>query len=118
MHIDATYPPTKDEIIKAMKSYGVPVVITELDVDISDVATKDRLLKQAQIYRTIFEAALESDSCKGIFMFQIGDRYSWLETDLGKSNADPTPYDDNLNPKISAYVIRAVLFNDLLRFSQ
>jgi len=118
MHINATYPPTKDEIIKAMKSYGVPVVITELDVDISDFATKDRLLKQAQIYRTIFEAALESDSCKGIFMFQIGDRYSWLETDLGKSNADPTPYDDNLNPKISAYVIRAVLFNDLLRFSQ
>jgi GH35 family endo-1,4-beta-xylanase len=113
MHIDATYPPTKDEIIEAMKSYGVPVVITELDVDISGITNQDRLLIQAQIYHTIFEAALDSGVCRAIFMFQVGDKYSWLETDLKRSNADPTPYDDALNPKMAYYAIVQVLFDHL-----
>jgi GH35 family endo-1,4-beta-xylanase len=96
-----------------MKSYGVPVVITELDVDISGITNQDRLLIQAQIYHTIFEAALDSGVCRAIFMFQVGDKYSWLETDLKRSNADPTPYDDALNPKMAYYAIVQVLFDHL-----
>ncbi|MGC8959265.1 MAG: endo-1,4-beta-xylanase, partial [Chloroflexia bacterium] len=113
MHIDAKYPPSKDEIIQAMRSYGVPVFITELDVDISNLSSDYRLLTQAQIYHTIFSAALESGVCYGIFMFQMGDKYSWLETDLGKPNADPTPYTDNLDPKPAFYAMIAALLEHL-----
>jgi len=112
MHIDAKNPPSKETLIKTMISYGVPVYITELDVNLENIDPKNpnRLIIQADIYKEILEAAIESGVCDSITIFQILDKYSWLETDSGKINADPTPFNDSGNPKPAYYaILQAIL---------
>ena len=115
MRINAAKPPKKEDLVTTMRSYGVPVYITELDVDLSDVhgTNQERYLLQASIYKTIMEAALESGVCKSFIVFGIGDQYSWLETDLKKPNADATMYDDNLDPKPAFYAVSSALLEHL-----
>lgn len=111
MHIDAKHPPSKEEIIKTMKSYGVPVYITEFDVNLENIDLKEpnRLEIQANIYKQIVDACIETGVCNNITIFQIIDQYSWLETNLGKTNADPTPFDNLGNPKPAYYAIQQAL---------
>ncbi len=47
----------------------------------------------------MLEACLESGVCKGFIVWGLGDEDSWLETFQALPNADPTMYDDNLQPK-------------------
>ena len=117
MRIRAVNPPKKEDLIDAMKYYGVPIYITELDVDLTGVNANntERLILQAEIYKTIMEAALESGVCKSFIVFGIGDKYSWLEEELNKPNADATLYDDNFDPKPAFYAIKQALFLSLLK---
>ena len=88
-----------------MRRYGVPVHVNEFDVNMKDVpgTQEERFAKQAEIYRDMLQAALESGVCTNFMLFGFGDRYSWLELDKTQAafspNADPTPFDDNLKPK-------------------
>jgi len=118
MHIDGNQPPPKDELIATMNSYELPVYITELDVNMKDVkgTQEERLKKQADIYKNIIEACLESETCESIYFFDIGDSNSWYEepsaTWMASPNADSTLFDDGLNPKICYYsVLNALLEN-------
>lgn len=105
MHLDATKPYTKPDVIATMKSYGVPVYVTEMDVDLTNIGGKqeDRYAKQAQIYGDMLAACRESGVCKSFAVWGIGDKYSWLEN--GASNADPTLFDDKLNPKPAYFAL-------------
>lgn len=111
--------PDKQELIETMRSYGIPVYITELDVDLRNMGGTDeeRFNKQAEIYKTVVEAALESGMCRQITFWGIGDKYSWLEQPQfnGSKNADPTIFDDNLEPKPAYYAVRDVLAQHLTR---
>ncbi len=115
MHLNGAKPPSKQEVMQVMNSYGVPVFITEFDVSLKDVVgtQEQRFEKQAQIYKDMLEACLESQVCKSFTVFNIGDRYSWLETvptaPLYSPNANPTLFDDNLNPKPAYFALRDVL---------
>ncbi|MBS7657491.1 endo-1,4-beta-xylanase [Candidatus Bathyarchaeota archaeon] len=119
MHINGASPPTKEQIIQAIHSYGVPVIVTEMDVNIKDLKGPDRLKKQAQIYKNILDACLESENCRAFFVFQIGDQYSWLENGgyMGSPDSDATILDDNLNPKLSYYAILQALYQRLLQIN-
>jgi endo-1,4-beta-xylanase len=99
MHLDGREPPDKDEVVAEMRSYGLPVHVTEIDIDISKVAgNKDeRYAEQARIYGDMLSACIESEVCQSFSLWGIGDKYSWRE--YYSSSADPTPFDDNLNPK-------------------
>ncbi len=99
MHLDATKPYTKQDVIATMRSYAVPVYVTEIDVDLTDVpgTREERYAKQAQVYRDMLAACLESGVCKSFAVWGIGDKHSWLERK--SSNADPTLFDDDLRPK-------------------
>jgi endo-1,4-beta-xylanase len=114
MHIDGSQPPSKEAVITAMRSYGVAVYITEFDVDLTRVSglQSDREALQAAIYRDMLEACLESEVCKGFTVWGLGDKYSWLEAFQALPNADPTMFDDNLQPK-PAY---DAVYDTLLRF--
>jgi GH35 family endo-1,4-beta-xylanase len=107
MHINGANPPTKEQVINAIRSYGVPVIITEMDVNIKDLNELDRFAIQAKIYMDMVDACFEAGLCAGFFLFQIGDQYSWLENGgyMGSPNSDPTILDDNLNPKPAYYAI-------------
>ena len=114
MHLDASVPPAKEAVIAAMRSYGVPVYVTEFDVDLTHVggAQSDRESLQAAVYRDMLEACLESGVCLSFTVWGIGDKYSWLEEHQSLPNADPTMYDDQLEPKPAYFAV----YDALLRY--
>jgi GH35 family endo-1,4-beta-xylanase len=117
-HIDAKYPPSEDEIIQAIKSYGIPVVITELDVRVdnlpADVPKLERQKIQAQIYAQVIRAAIKSGNVKEISIGEAGDKYSWFVQYMNSPLAYATPFDDEFNPKISYYAMLKELLDQLL----
>ncbi len=109
MHLDAADVYDKQDVIATMKGYGVPVYVTEIDVDLTNVqgTPEQRYAKQAQVYRDMFTACLESGVCKSFAVWGIGDKNSWLER--GSANADPTLFDDALNPKPAYFALMDAL---------
>jgi len=107
----------KDDLIRTLKAYGVPVYVTELDMDISSLSgtQESRMLRQAEMYKSVIDAVLASGVCRSISFWGIGDEFSWPETSLGHENADPTLFDDNLKPKPAYYAVRSALFGHLER---
>ncbi|HEY9153185.1 MAG TPA: endo-1,4-beta-xylanase [Anaerolineales bacterium] len=119
MHLSGYTLPSKDDVVLAMKSYGLPVYLTEFDVNMGDVHgdAQTRMLKQAQIYEIVVDACIESGVCKYIVPFQIGDKFSVWENDPKfpgySKNAAPTIYDDNLKPKPAYYAVTQSLYEHL-----
>lgn len=112
MHLNGDNPPLKADVIATMRSYGVPVYVTEFDVNLGQVGgdQSQRFAVQAEIYRSMLQACLESGVCKGFTLWGIGDKYSWIETRQDAvPNADPTLFDDQLQPKPAYFAVRSVL---------
>jgi endo-1,4-beta-xylanase len=109
----AKTPPSKDELVATMQSYGVPVYITEIVVNLRNVGGPDeeRFQRQAEVYRLIIEAALESRLCKQLTFWGFGDKYSFAEQKefQGSPKADATLFDDNLEPKPAYFAVLDVL---------
>jgi len=102
-----------DDFIETMKSYELPVHITELDVDLRNIdkPQAERFDMQAKLYGNIIDAILKAGVCKHITFWGFGDKYSWLEqTEFnGSTNADPTLFDDDLKPKPAYFAVRDIL---------
>ncbi|MDX2273057.1 MAG: endo-1,4-beta-xylanase [Cyanobacteriota bacterium] len=103
MHLNGSEPPSQSDLVQTMRSYGIPVYITELDVDMRAVAgtQAERFEQQAQIYQTVLQAALEA-GVDTLSVWGLADPYSWLETPPSENTsplADPCFYDENLEPK-------------------
>jgi len=106
MHLFGDVPISKDELITTMKSYQLPIYITEFDINMKNVkgTQQERLLKQAEMYKTVIDACLESEVCVHIGFMDVGDINSWYVQD-GQTNSDPTLFDNNINPKIAYYYV-------------
>jgi endo-1,4-beta-xylanase len=119
MHLDGASPPKKADIIETMIKYGIPVYITELDVDMRNVSgsPEEKNLIQAKIYKEVAEACLESGVCNSFTTWEIGDKFSWLEYPSENSytspNANPTTYTDDLQPKASLFAIEQAIFEEM-----
>ena len=88
MHLDGSKPiPDKADVIATIRSYGLPVAITSVDVDLQDVggSTAERYALQAEFHRSMFQAAMESGVCKDFSFWGVGDQYSWLERALSRT---------------------------------
>jgi endo-1,4-beta-xylanase len=112
MHLDGDDPPDKQDMIATMQSYGIPVHITEMDVDIKNFtgSMEERYEKQAAIYRDVIEAFLESGVGESYSVFGMCDKYSWLN--YLSSNVDPTLFDNELNPKPAYFALHDALCKD------
>jgi GH35 family endo-1,4-beta-xylanase len=107
--------PVPEQVLKEMmQSYGVPIYVTEMTIDMTDVqgTTAQRFARQAEIKKQYILTAIESGVCKLIFDWGFQDSYNWLEKDRGRPAADPTMYDDALNRKPSYYAELAALMPD------
>lgn len=121
--------PTYQELLNTFNIYkqnGVPVYITEMDVNMQHISGTDaqlrevgidpaklpsgtdqqtkRMMIQAQIYRNAIRAAIDSQNVESITFFTIGDNYSWLNQVEGPES-DGTLFDDQLDPKQSYYAV-------------
>ncbi len=115
MHLNWNNRPSKKDVMSTMRSYGIDVYVTEFDVDLRDFPGSqwEKFSAQAEIYKDMLEACLESGVCKGFTMWGIGDKYSWLESSYDKNiispDADPTVFDDNFRPKPAYFNLLYVL---------
>lgn len=96
--------------IARLSALGVQVHITELDVSLplgsnGQVRTED-LKRQAEIYRAIVRACLDSAGCTAIQTWGFTDKYSWVGSHSRGARGQALPFDRAFEPK-AAY--RAVL---------
>jgi GH35 family endo-1,4-beta-xylanase len=79
-----------------------------------DLSPCTKNLKQAAIYKDIFEACIESGVCHKINFWGVGDKYSWYVYALNTPDAHPTILNDNISPKPAYYAVIQVLYERLL----
>ena len=109
MHLDAAQPPDKQDVIVTMQNYGIPVHVTEIDVNLTNVpgTQEARFALQGQIYGDMLTACLDSGVCASFSVWGFWDKYSWLER--YSAEADPTLFDDDLNPKPAYFTLLEIL---------
>ena len=125
--------PTYQELLNTFDAYeaiGVPVYITEMDVNMQHISGSDtellavgsdpaslpagtdaytkRMLIQAEIYRNAVRAAIDSQNVVSITFFAIGDNFSWLNQVEGP-DSDGTLFNDQLEPKPAYYAVLQAL---------
>jgi endo-1,4-beta-xylanase len=113
MHIDGAHPPIKDEVIANMKRFGelgLPVYVTEFDVNMHDVKAdaKDREQIQGAIYYEMMRACIESKVCRSFSFLGITDKETWYNF-MGFSDANPLMFDAHYSPKPAYYSLRSAL---------
>ena len=102
MHIGGANPPDPVDVRDTMRRYGLPVAVTSLDIDLSNVpgSTTQRYVAQARIAASTLRAARDSGVCRDFSVWGIGDGVadSWLRRP-GAPAPMATPFDGQLHPK-------------------
>lgn len=113
--IPAQSAPTHDMLVSGFQSYGIPVIVTELAVLLHSVdgAQAARYERQAEVYSTFMNAALDSGVCHDFLFEAVVDKLSiWETAQLLPSvyaDNDPTLFDDNFQPKPAYYSVALAL---------
>ena len=90
--------------ITRLAALGVQVHITELDVSVplnpeEELVNKDDLTHQAQIYRSVVRACLQTSGCTAIQTWGFTDKYSWIRSSSHGSRGMALPLDRTYRPK-------------------
>jgi endo-1,4-beta-xylanase len=90
--------------IARLAALGVQVHITELDVSVplnpeEELVNKDDLIGQAQIYRSVVRACLQTSGCSAIQTWGFTDKYSWIGSSSHGSRGMALPLDRAYRPK-------------------
>jgi endo-1,4-beta-xylanase len=112
-HLGLSYLPDWDALEKNFERFnqlGLDVQFTELDIKIHDGqgSWDERLIKQAQAYRNIFQTCLQAKKCSGMVMWGFTDRYTWATAATGQ-NAAPLIFDESYRPKPAYLSVQEVL---------
>lgn len=96
----------------AMKRFGelgVQIYITEFDVNLDAVqgTQEEKWEYQAQLYRDMLEACLESGVCQAFSIFGVSDADTWYRGFL--EDPEPLPFDDDYNPKPAYWALLELL---------
>jgi endo-1,4-beta-xylanase len=92
--------------IARLTALGLQVHITELDVSLPLDSTgrsgADDLSRQADVYRGIVRACLNTPGCTAIQTWGFTDKYSWIGSHSHGTRGQALPFDRAYQPK-SAY---------------
>lgn len=95
--------------IARLTAIGVQVHITELDVslpiDSEGHAKEEDLRSQANVYRGIVHACLQSPGCTAIQTWGFTDKYSWIGSHSHGSRGAALPLDRAYQPKPAYFAI-------------
>jgi len=100
-NLDADVPAVAANIAR-LAALGVQVHITELDVSVpvgSDAPQTDDLTRQADVYRGIARACLNSPGCTAIQTWGFTDKYSWIGSHSRGARGQALPFDRAYQPK-------------------
>lgn len=122
MHLLLKYssqiPPKKQDVLDTMHKFGelgVKIYITEFDVDVHKVTgnQQERWEYQANLYRDMLEACIESKACTSFATWGVSDSTSWITCEeegcVKVPDADPLMFDREFNPKPAYFAVRDVL---------
>jgi endo-1,4-beta-xylanase len=107
MHIRVEWHPDPQSVaenIRRFRELGLRVEITEMDVAIRLPVSEEELTKQAEIYKEIFKAYLDSDSPQAFIMWGFTDKHSWIPYAFPGYGA-ALVFDENYNPKPAYYAL-------------
>jgi endo-1,4-beta-xylanase len=88
--------------IARLTALGVQVHITELDVSLplnAGSAAPDDLIRQAEVYRGIVRACLNTAGCTAIQTWGFVDKYSWIGSHSRGARGQALPFDRAYAPK-------------------
>jgi endo-1,4-beta-xylanase len=111
-------PPKKQDVIDTMRRFGdlgVKIYITEFDVNVHNIpdSQADKWKYQADLYKEMMEACLESGVCTSFTTWGISDATSWITSNcngcVNIPDAAPLMFDKDYNPKPAYFAIRDVL---------
>jgi endo-1,4-beta-xylanase len=89
--------------IARLTALGLQVHITELDVSLpiesSGLAGKNDLARQAEAYRSVVHACLQSAGCTAIQTWGFTDKYSWIGSHSHGTRGAALPLDRSYVPK-------------------
>jgi endo-1,4-beta-xylanase len=92
--------------ITRLTALGIQVNITELDVslplDSNGLSKPEDMSRQAEVYRSIVRACLNSPGCTAIQTWGFTDKYSWIGSHSHGTRGQALPFDRDYQPK-SAY---------------
>jgi endo-1,4-beta-xylanase len=87
---------------------GLSIYITEMDVRFQTPLTAANLTTQATIYQNVLDRCLRQPACKGLQVWGIPDKYSWVpDTFPGQGGA--LIFDDNYNAKPAYFALQTRL---------
>lgn len=99
--------------IERLTALGLQIHITELDVslplDATGAATPQDLQRQAELYRAIVKACLNSLGCTAIQTWGFTDKYSWIGSHTHHTRGAALPFDGAYQPKPAWNAIRDAL---------
>ena len=103
MHMRAWEAPNIPEMIRTFQKYGIPVYVTEFEIDISNISgtAEEKEQVQLKLRKEIFEAMLKSGVVVSI------SHWFALDTDDGDKGQ---LFDNQLDPTADLFVERQVLF--------
>jgi endo-1,4-beta-xylanase len=113
--------PRKADVIATKQKFaslGVHIYVTEMDVDLARQkgSQAEKWSLEADIYRDMMEACIESGVCHSFATWGFSDADSWISCDsagcLNDKNADPLPFDVNYAPKPAYFALRDALQTD------
>jgi len=101
----ADTPTSIDEMVEIMRSFGIPVYITELDVNQTYLSgtEQEKNIEQARIYEMVVRSCVKSQVCEIINFWGQADPYSWYVLALNESKSKACLFDENGNPKLGYY---------------
>lgn len=93
------------------ETFGCRVYVTEFDIDMSGFigAKTERAAEHARITGDFLRAYLNSGVGRSFTVWGIGDAFSYLENELGLADADPTLFDEQLEPKPAVAEVARIL---------
>lgn len=101
--------PSKEEMKRNFERFtklGLEVAVTELDVSLdvrSGPPSQEALERQAEVYRRVLEACLETEGCNTFVTWGFTDRHSWIPGFSDGKNGAALIFDEDYEPK-PAYI--------------
>ena len=95
-----------DETVDVMRSFGLPVYVTELDVNQTYMKGSDqgKLIQQSDWYEKVVRSCVRSEVCKLINFWGQSDPWSWYIA-VNEPNAKACIFDEIGAPKLAFYAV-------------
>jgi endo-1,4-beta-xylanase len=110
-HFGIEEPPSAEAVaanIERLKTLGLEVQFTEVDVRIPEPVTDEKLQEQADVYWSMLNACVQNSGCTAFITWGVTDKFSWISSFLDGYDAGLL-LDADYEPKPAYWALRDVL---------